>query len=199
MTRAFEIRVSITAADIKETKFAEDVRGAIARHRESPQFIREPGISATGPCIRCAQYFYMTHDGSGRVVPKIPVHVHGCVCRDTPLAVYELRNDAQPIRGMRQWEWATETGRGQDVVNRAVGPTRAHLLKNNVIAAEDLVEAHGAAPGLVPMQTLARRIAASPARRAALAEVLAGLKISVSEQTSVMQRLRTLEARLRRQ
>jgi hypothetical protein len=53
---------------------------------EDMRFIRIEGTSATGPCPQCAQFFFMEHDGSGRVVPLVPLH-ENCVCQDIPVQI----------------------------------------------------------------------------------------------------------------
>jgi len=53
--------------------------------------IRVPGESRSGICPFCAQYVYMAHDGSGRIVPLPVVGTHDwCVCQDIPETIFRL-------------------------------------------------------------------------------------------------------------
>jgi hypothetical protein len=59
--------------------------------RKRKIYIRLPGESKSGICPFCAQYIFMTHDLSGRVVPLPVVGTHDfCVCSDILLAIFKL-------------------------------------------------------------------------------------------------------------
>lgn len=66
-----------------------------ALSKQNKKYIRVPGESKTGPCPFCAQFFFMEHDGTGKIVPLPRTGTHKlCVCSDVPVNLINLLSKA---------------------------------------------------------------------------------------------------------
>lgn len=88
------------------------------------RWIRLPGVSRTGPCEVCAQYFGMIHDKSGVEVPLIQLH-DNCVCRDVPVALAEAVGGVQTFE---RFKWLQD-GPGRAMQTQILGRSRASMLR----------------------------------------------------------------------
>ena len=137
---ALGIRVEISTDGPADAEFAWwDKFAANPPSPEDIRYIRMPGVSASGPCALCAQYFGMEHDGSGREVPLIPQHAN-CCCID---AISQIANQTDnPPKPLRKGEWL-ETGPGREMQASILGKGKAALVRSGLAEISDLYKRKG--------------------------------------------------------
>lgn len=128
-----EFAVSINLVENPATRKALEAAAAGETLRE---FVRLQGVSFTGPCEECTPWFGVRHDGSGTVVPSIPLHPN-CVCRDIPLAVYQVANGGS-VETLRPFQWMQSTKAGREALAKELGRFRRALLSLDAVKLSDL-------------------------------------------------------------
>jgi len=88
-------------------------------------FVRMEGVSASGPCAECMQWFGVYHDGSGKEVPMEPLH-DLCVCWNAPLGDIELLGLADEFPPQEQFEYLKDLSPSE--LTATVGKARAALI-----------------------------------------------------------------------
>lgn len=134
-----EIRIKIDVVQSSDAEMAAALEMLAARERGETarqEFIRKEGVSFTGPCAECSQFFEMRHDGSGADVPLAPLH-NFCVCQDIPVAALIMAGESpKDVRGVRRFEWLGAAPAA--TLTAIAGPTRAGLIEAGRLDVEDL-------------------------------------------------------------